>query len=109
MQLFFKSNANIRDIISQGLRNSLNRYSKIKPEEYEVTDEWMDLLGISNISEKKFNELSAGEQRLVLLARALIKQPSMLVLDEPLHGLDSSNKYRVKKIIDKMVENNNLL
>lgn len=67
----------------------------------------MDLLGISNISEKKFNELSAGEQRLVLLARALIKQPSMLVLDEPLHGLDSSNKYRVKKIIDKMVENNN--
>lgn len=106
MQLFFKSNSNVRDIIAQGLRNSLNRYTKIKPEEYELTEEWISLLGIREIAERKFNELSAGEQRLVLLARALIKQPSLLVLDEPLHGLDSANKHRIKKIIDKIVEKN---
>ena len=43
-------------------------------------------------------ELSSGEQRLVLLARAFIKDPDLLILDEPLHGLDLSNRERVKEI-----------
>ena len=44
--------------------------------------------------------MSTGEQRLVLLARAFVKDPELLILDEPLHGLDDANRQMVKEIID---------
>ena len=45
-------------------------------------------------------QLSSGEQRLVLLARAFVKDPELLILDEPLHGLDLVNRRLVKDIIE---------
>ncbi len=106
MQLYFKSNDSVKDIIIQGMRNSLNRYRKSSPEEEEVADRWMKVLDISQLYNRKFSELSSGEQRLVMLARALAKQPELMVLDEPLHGLDGDHKKRIKKIISKLVEEN---
>ena len=47
-----------------------------------------------------FLRVSTGEQQLILLARAFVKSPDLLILDEPMHGLDSSNKIRVNKIIE---------
>jgi len=44
--------------------------------------------------------MSSGEQRLVLLARAFVKNPDLLILDEPLHGLDDENRRMVKDIVD---------
>lgn len=106
MQLYFKSNDTVKEIIIQGMRNSLNRYRKSTREEQEVADCWMKVMEISHVSDRKFSELSSGEQRMVMLARALAKQPELLVLDEPLHGLDIHCKRIVKKIISKLVENN---
>jgi len=106
MQLFFKSASSIRDIIIQGLRNSLNMYGKPSADEIKHAKAWMRLLGIESLAERKFQDLSAGEQRLVLVARAMIKQPELLVLDEPLHGLDNENKQRVRQIIEALVERN---
>ncbi|MDE6560544.1 MAG: ATP-binding cassette domain-containing protein, partial [Muribaculaceae bacterium] len=106
MQLYFKSNDSIREIIIQGMRNSLNRYRKSSPEEQEVADAWMKVLDISHLAERKFSELSSGEQRIVILSRALAKQPELLVLDEPLHGLDPDYKRRIKRIICELIEKN---
>ena len=55
------------------------------------------LKGKENVS---FMKLSSGEQRLVLLARAFVKDPELLILDEPLHGLDNYNRQMVKDIIN---------
>lgn len=106
MQLYFKSNDSVREIIIQGMRNSLNRYRKSTVEEQDVADSWMKVLKICHLTDRKFSELSSGEQRIVLLARAFAKQPDLLVLDEPLHGLDRDHKILVKNIISKMVETN---
>ena len=106
MQLFFKSNSCVREIVAQGLRNSLNKYSPLTEEESEEAEKWIDLLAISHLSDRKFNELSSGEQRLTLVARAMIKQPELIVLDEPLHGLDSLSKQRVKTIVESIVSRN---
>ncbi len=106
MQLYFKSNDSIREIIVQGMRNTFNRYKSASQEELAVADVWMKVLGISHLAERKFMDISSGEQRLVMLARAFAKQPELLVLDEPLHGLDRSQKRRVKGIITKLVEEN---
>lgn len=106
MQLFFKSNASIADIIIQGMRNSLNRYKPASSEETEEAQRWMRLLKIEHLATRKFGELSTGEQRLVLVARAMIKQPELLVLDEPLHGLDAERKHLIKAIVDSIIKRN---
>ncbi|MDE7096167.1 MAG: ATP-binding cassette domain-containing protein, partial [Muribaculaceae bacterium] len=92
MQLYFKSNDSVEEIIIQGMRNSLNRYRKSTTEEREIVGEWMKILEIGHLRDRKFSDLSSGEQRMVLLAGALAKQPELLVLDEPLHGLDRNYK-----------------
>lgn len=106
MQLYFKSSEPVKEIIIQGMRNSLDRYRKSTPEEQAVADYWMRALGISHLSDRKFLELSSGEQRIVMLVRALVKQPELLVLDEPLHGLDQYMKKRIQRIIARLVETN---
>ena len=60
----------------------------------------MDIFGIASYKDTPFLQLSSGEQRLALLARAFVKDPELLILDEPLHGLDTYNRRRVKKIIE---------
>lgn len=104
MQLYFKSHDTVSEIIVQGMRNSLNRYKKSTEEEKAIAEGWMDLLEIRQLTDRKFYELSSGEQRIVLLARAFAKQPELLVLDEPLHGLDHRHKEIVKGLISKMVK-----
>ncbi len=108
MQLYFRSNNNVKEIIVQGLRNSLNRYHPATPDEQALAEEWMKIIDISHLESKKFNELSSGEQRLVLVTRALIKQPDLLVLDEPLHGLDKNHKRRILRVITELVQRNGL-
>ena len=106
MQLYFRSTSPVFEIVVQGMRNSLTRFRAVTSEEEAEAMAWLGLLGIESLRDRKFAELSAGEQRLVLLARALIRQPSLLILDEPLHGLDARRKRRVKAIIDSLVERN---
>ena len=60
----------------------------------------MDIFGIRDKADTTFLKLSSGEQRLVLLARAFVKDPDLLILDEPLHGLDLKNRRLVKDIIE---------
>jgi molybdate transport system ATP-binding protein len=52
------------------------------------------------LAERRFLQLSSGEQRLILLARAFVKDPQLLILDEPLHGLDLWNRRLAKDIIE---------
>lgn len=106
MQLYFRSPHPVTDIIVQGLRNSLNRYRPITDDERQLAAQWLQLIGISHLSDRHFNQLSSGEQRLVLLARAFIRQPELLVLDEPFQGLDLIYKERIRNIIDTMVGRN---
>ncbi|MBQ9362841.1 MAG: ATP-binding cassette domain-containing protein [Bacteroidaceae bacterium] len=61
---------------------------------------WMDIFGVEQYADQTFLKLSSGEQRLVLLARAFVKAPSLLILDEPLHGLDLYNRRLVKDVIE---------
>ena len=88
------------DIVASGLHDSVGLYVRPKPEDKEVCGHWMDIFGIGALKERSFLQLSSGEQRLVLLARAFVKEPDLLILDEPLHGLDTPNREKVRGIID---------
>jgi molybdate transport system ATP-binding protein len=88
------------DIVASGLSDVSGLYKKPKPEQRAVCEFWMDIFGVKQYADTTFLKLSSGEQRLVLLARAFVKDPSLLILDEPLHGLDLKNRRLVKDIIE---------
>lgn len=88
------------EIVASGLHDSIGLYKRPQPEQMAVCEWWMDIFGIAALRDKPFLQLSSGEQRLALLARAFVKDPELLILDEPLHGLDTYNRRRVKKIIE---------
>ena len=68
---------------------------------------WLDIFGMGEKDDTSFMKLSSGQQRLVLLARAFVKEPELLILDEPLHGLDEENRQMVKDIIEKAMQDHN--
>lgn len=88
------------DIVASGLHDSVGLYKRPHPEQMAACEWWMDIFGIADLKDRNFLQLSSGEQRLVLLARAFVKDPELLILDEPLHGLDLHNRRLVKDIIE---------
>lgn len=89
------------EIVASGLHDSIGLYKRPCPKQMEVCKEWMWVFGIEELAERTFLTLSSGEQRLVLLARAFVKDPELLILDEPLHGLDTQRREQVRGIIDR--------
>ena len=94
-------------IVASGLMDSVGLYVKPKEEDYDICRFWMDMFGLKGLEERGFLKLSSGEQRLVLLARAFVKDPELLILDEPLHGLDDVNRQLVKDVIEAFSKRKN--
>lgn len=100
MHRAYQKNLPTVDIVASGLHDTIGLYKRTNPEQLKVCRWWMDIFGIAHLAERDFLTLSSGEQRLALLARAFVKDPQLLILDEPLHGLDSYNSQLVKDIIE---------
>lgn len=88
------------NMTASGYFDSLGLYETPTAAQLASAEAWMEAFGIGGMAGRSFLRLSSGEQRLVLLARAFVKDPDLLILDEPLNGLDTTNKERVKSIID---------
>lgn len=87
-------------IVASGLHDSIGLYKTMRPQDREICLTWMDIFGVKELAVRNFLQLSSGEQRLILLARAFVKDPELLILDEPLHGLDLYNRRLVKDVIE---------
>lgn len=88
------------EIVASGLYDTVGLYRRPHPDQLGICEWWMDIFGIAGLKDKSFMQLSSGEQRICLLARAFVKDPELLILDEPLHGLDTFNRRRVKRIVE---------
>jgi molybdate transport system ATP-binding protein len=62
----------------------------------------MRRMGLLGTADAPFSAVSEGEQRMLLIARALVKQPLLLIFDEPCQGLDAGNRDQVLRTIDSM-------
>ena len=100
MHRSYKRNLPAIRIVASGLMDSIGLYAIPDQKDYDKCRFWLDIFGISHLAERPFLQLSSGEQRLVLLARAFVKDPQLLILDEPLHGLDLWNRRLTKDVIE---------
>ena len=83
--------------------NSLWQHYEITREQRSSAEAIMDKLGIVNILSTPFDALSTGQQRRLLLARALVHQPRTLILDEPTTGLDIAASFQYLEIIRQLI------
>ena len=104
MHLFYMENVPTLNIVGSGFFDSIGLYRKCTEEQRSIALAWMHVFGIEQLKDRSFLTLSSGEQRLALLARAFVKDPYLIILDEPLHGLDISNKRKAARIIEQFCE-----
>jgi molybdate transport system ATP-binding protein len=90
MTLFFTRNDTVENMIICGLTDSIGLYQQPTEGQQLIAKAWLQLLGTA-YQGKRFNNLTAGQQRIVLVIRAIVKQPPLLILDEPAAGLDEEN------------------
>ena len=88
------------DIVASGLHDTVGLYRRVTESERALSDQWLATFGAAHLARRDFMRLSSGEQRLVLLVRAFVKSPSLLILDEPFHGLDEAVRRRARALID---------
>ena len=86
-------------VVASGLKDTVGLYVRPNAAEQQQCRQAMQRFGIGDLADRPFLNISSGEQRLVLLARAFVKDPDLLILDEPFHGLDHENSEMVKGII----------
>ena len=74
----------------------------------KITGRVIDLMGLEKLSLRRINELSGGEYQMVQIARALVQQPKIILLDEPTSSLDLKNQHVIMSIIQKIVKINDM-
>jgi molybdate transport system ATP-binding protein len=91
--------SSLEDVLVSGLRDSIGLYASASDGERALAGTWLRLSGFYGRERERFGRLSFGEQRALLVARAAIKAPELLVLDEPCHGLDDDQRRFVMSLL----------
>ena len=101
LQETYSVGVTVRDAVTSGFFGSVGLYGHqhVAPAMRARTDELIGLLGIENLAERAMDTLSTGEARRALIARALVHDPAVLVLDEPTDGLDPHAQWHVLRAI----------
>ncbi|MDY5566335.1 MAG: ATP-binding cassette domain-containing protein [Candidatus Cryptobacteroides sp.] len=101
----FKRDITAERIVANGLRDFHGLFTKANEEEIRTARKCLERFGAGHLAGTSFLNMSSGEQRIVLLARAFVKNADLLILDEPFHGLDDGNVRMVRGIIEEYCQN----
>jgi molybdate transport system ATP-binding protein len=101
MHLYFNSNRTCGDVALSGLSENPYRKTSITDEIVRFAASLFDYFAITGLYGEQFRRVSTGQQNVVLLIRALVKNPPMLVLDEPFQGMDDVSVCSAKTLLDE--------
>lgn len=107
LQWEYKVSVSVQNAIISGFYDSIGIYQQYSDEQKNIAAQWLALLGLQAQANRPFNQLSFGDQRLILIARAMVKHPVLLILDEPCLGLDDINRHLVLALIEKICAGSN--
>lgn len=102
---YFPSGTSCLQVIESGFYDTLGLFRPSNPNKAAIAGRWMSLLEIGGSAGTLFRNVSASTQRLCLLARALVKNPPLLIFDEPCQGLDTHQQEHFKQIVDGICAN----
>ena len=92
--------ATLLAVIVSGFKDSIGLYEQATDTEIAAAKKWLALGGFAGREGESFNSLSYGEQRAILILRAVVKAPQILILDEPCHGLDESFRQKILDLLE---------
>lgn len=94
----------VREVVSIGRTGIAGLFRPLGKGDWHVIDEWIDRLGLSPLAARPFSEISGGEQRKTVIARAMAQEPKLLLLDEPTANLDLGWRERIVEILEAIYQ-----
>lgn len=100
----FRGYHTLENMIISGLHDSIGLYVQPTDSEKQLAIQWLNLLNLKDRKNDHFRDLSVGNKRLVMMARAMVKHPPLLILDEPTAGLDDSSSNLFVALVNKIAK-----
>ncbi len=92
----------VREVVAIGRTGMRGFLRRLQADDWSIVDEWIERLGIADLAGRAYAELSGGEQRRTLIARAMVQQPRLLLLDEPAAHLDLGAREQIVRLMDQL-------
>lgn len=102
MITLFRGWNTVEKMVISGLVDSIGLYKKPTEMQKRIAGKWIKLIGLEKLKHARFSTLNEVQQCMILIARAMIKHPPILILDEPSHGLDDNNASLLSTLINKI-------
>jgi molybdate transport system ATP-binding protein len=102
LQQYFNKQTLVWKVVASGFFDAAGLFRKISEEQTNLVNLYLNLMGIDHLKERPLQHLSNGQQRLVFLARALVKNPPLLILDEPCQGLDYNQMVFFRELLNEI-------
>ncbi len=94
----------VREVVAIGRTGIAGLLRPLRRKDWRIIDEWIERLGLERLGGRRYGDISGGEQRKTLLARAMVQQPELLLLDEPTANLDLAWRERIVAILQELYE-----
>ncbi len=91
-----------RELVGLGRVSGQNLGRRLKEGDWEKVDQTMDFMGISDLSDRRIGQLSGGQKQRMFVAKALVRGPELLLLDEPLSGVDAKTTEMFYKVLSNL-------
>lgn len=102
LQRHYRKRIPALNVVRSGFFDSIGLYRSCTLTQQDLADEWIQYLDLTALMNRRYDRLSFGERKMVLITRSMVKSPEVLILDEPCQGLDPNNRRRVLDLVNRI-------